>query len=139
MTYVPVDMRRQVIERASGCCEYCLLHGDDADLAFHIEHIVAVSHGGQTLLNNLALSCPRCNLFKGSNVAAADPETGDPTFLFHPRRHQWSEHFRLEGIQIIPLTAEGRVTVSILRLNELERLSERESLMAIGHYPCTPI
>ena len=96
MSYVPADLRRLVIERAGGCCEYCRIHQDDSDLSFHSEHIIAVSQGGKTTSDNLALSCPHCNLLKGSNIAAADPETGDPTFLFHPRRHQWNQHFWVE-------------------------------------------
>jgi hypothetical protein len=84
----------------------------------------------------LALSCSRCNLFKGSNIAAADPETGNPTFLFHPRRHGWDEHFELHGAVIHPLTSEGRVTVFLLRLNLSERIEERELLVELGVYPC---
>ena len=107
MSYVPVQLKRQVIERAGGCCEYCRLNEDDSDVAFHIEHIIAVSHSGKTEENNLALSCARCNFHKGSNIAAADPQTGDPTFLFHPRRHNWDEHFFLTNIRIEPITPEG--------------------------------
>src|SRR5688572_23402935 len=136
MTYIPVELRRQVVERANRCCEYCRLHQDDSDLTFHAEHIIATSHGGKTSLENLALSCPRCNLLKGSNIAAADPETGDPTFLFHPRRHQWEDHFILDGTQITPLTAEGRATIFILRLNEAERIEQRELLISLDRYPC---
>ena len=136
MSYVPADLRRLVIERAGDCCEYCRLHRDDSDLGFHIEHIIAVSHGGKTVGDNLALSCPRCNWLKGSNVAAADPETDEPTFLFHPRRHVWDQHFWLERTIIQPLSPEGRVTVFLLRLNESERLDQRELLIRLGRYPC---
>lgn len=136
MTYVPADLRRLTIERAVNCCEYCHLHEDDSDFTFHIEHIVALSHGGQSVGNNLAFSCPRCNLLKGNNIAAADPNTGDPTFLFHPRRQQWDDHFRLAGTEIEPLTPEGRATVFILRLNEPERLEQREMLLQLNRYPC---
>jgi len=137
MTYVPADLRRLVLDRAGGCCEYCRVHQDDMDVAFHIEHIIAVSHGGKSINSNLALSCPRCNLLKSSNIAAADPETGEPTFLFHPRRHDWDKHFRLDGVMIIPLTSEGRATVFILRLNEAERLEQRELLFKLKRYPCS--
>jgi HNH endonuclease len=136
MTYVPADLGRLTIERAGGCCKYCLLHQDDSDFSFHIEHIIAVSHGGKTDAPNLAFSCARCNLLKGSNIAAADPDSGDPTFLFHPRRHQWSDHFRLGGTIIEPLTPEGRASVLILRLNEAERLEQREILILLGRFPC---
>lgn len=109
---------------------------DDSGLGFHIEHIIAISHGGQTVVNNLALSCSRCNLYKGVNIAAADPDTGDPTFLFHPRRHNWHNHFQLDGAFIQPLTSEGRATVFVLRLNDAQRMEQRSLLIELGVYPC---
>jgi HNH endonuclease len=136
MTYIPADLRRLVHERAAGCCEYCHMSQDDTDITFHIEHIIAEAHGGLTVATNLALSCARCNLYKGSNIAAADPQTGDPTFLFHPRRHRWEDHFNLDGAYILPLTPEGRATVFLLRLNEPERMEQRELLVRLGSYPC---
>jgi hypothetical protein len=38
------------------------------------------------------------------------------------------EHFAYEGEAILGLTAEGRTTVSLLRLNSDERLLERRSV-----------
>jgi 5-methylcytosine-specific restriction endonuclease McrA len=47
-TYIPVVLRRQVYERAKGCCEYCLIP-DVATFAPHeIDHIIAEKHGGRT-------------------------------------------------------------------------------------------
>ena len=136
MSYIPASLKRQVIERAGGCCEYCRIHEDDSDTRFHIEHIIAITHGGKTILENLALSCSRCNWLKGSNIAGADPQTDEPTFLFHPRRHHWDDHFDIEDVQIIPKTPEGRVTEFILRLNESMRVEHRQLLIQFNHYPC---
>lgn len=136
MSYVPARVRAIVVERAGGCCEYCRVSQNTSDVAFHVEHIIAVSHGGKTVENNLALSCLRCNLYKGTNIAAADPQTDEPTFLFHPRRHQWAAHFRLDGASIEPLTPEGRATVLVLRLNDPERVQQRDLLLQFDHYPC---
>jgi 5-methylcytosine-specific restriction endonuclease McrA len=61
MTYVPADLRRRIIERASGCCEYCRTQEDDSGAVYHVEHIIAVSHGGETVEDNVAYSCARCN------------------------------------------------------------------------------
>jgi hypothetical protein len=109
---------------------------DDSDISFHIEHIIALSHGGRSDAENLCLSCVHCNLLKGTNVAGADPETGNPTFMFHPRRQTWEDHFRLEGSLIEPLTPEGRVTVFLLHLNDAERIEERQTLRELIRYPC---
>lgn len=43
-------------------------------------------------------------------------------------------HFRLHGFVIEPLTAEGRVTARILRLNIDKRVVERRALMRAGRY-----
>lgn len=136
MTYIPADLRREVVLRARGCCEYCRRGQDDVLFTFHIEHIISEKHGGKTDLSNLALSCPSCNAYKGTDIAGADPETGLPTFLFHPRQQRWEEHFRLDDAVIQPLSAEGRVTVLLLRLNSLRHLAERRLLLRARRYPC---
>jgi hypothetical protein len=138
VTYVPAELRRRIIELSGDCCEYCRTPHDigTAQQNYHVEHIIAESHGGVTIEANLAFSCPKCNLYKGTNIATADPETGEPTFLFHPRRHQWGDHFRLDGALIEPLTPEGRATVFVLQLNAPERVEKRLALILLGRYPC---
>lgn len=136
MTYIPREIRQRVIERANGCCEYCRMQVADRLLPFELDHIIAEKHGGATELDNLCLACFRCNGFKGSDIASADPETGKATFLFHPRRQQWEDHFRLEDAVIQPLTPEGRVTVKLLRLNDSIQVAQRAALTAAGRYPC---
>jgi 5-methylcytosine-specific restriction endonuclease McrA len=136
MTRIPVELRRQVIERAGGCCEYCRMKVADRLLPFEIDHIIAEKHGGATNPDNLCLACYRCNSFKGSDIASADPETGEATFLFHPRQQRWEDHFRLDNAVIKPLTAEGRVTMFLLRLNLSIQIVQRTALIAEGRYPC---
>jgi hypothetical protein len=104
-------------------------------LSFEIEHIVAEKHGGPTPADNLALACPYCNRFKGTDLGSLDPETGQLAPFFNPRTQQWFEHFRLEGAVIVPLTPAGRVTVAILHINHPDRMQERQRLIGIGKYP----
>ncbi len=92
---------------------------------FHIEHIVARQHGGLTRLDNLALACWQCNLKKGPNLSGIDPETGQIIRLFHPRIHNWAEHFvfrelksKAGTIELAGLTEIGRATIGVLELNE---------------------
>lgn len=48
---------------ADGKCAYCGIKvGND----YHVDHIKPFVLGGKTELNNLAISCPACNLKKGS-------------------------------------------------------------------------
>ena len=54
---------------------------------------------------------------------------------FHPRRYRWNDHFVLLGAVIEPLTAEGRATARLLKLNLDRRVIERQLLVAVGRYP----
>jgi glutaredoxin len=130
MSYVPAVLRQQVIERADSKCEYCLFPQSLSFLAFEMEHIIAQKHGGATTAENLALACPYCNRAKGTDLGSLDPETGQLTPFFNPRTQRWAAHFRLDGAAILPLTDEGRVTATILQLNQSERMQERARLMA---------
>lgn len=113
------EVRQAVRSRASLCCEYCGLHEGDSPLVSHqIEHIVPRKHGGTDDFDNLALACIACNLYKGPNLSGIDAHTGLVTPLFHPRRDRWHEHFRFDGLEITGLTATGRATVAVLRLND---------------------
>jgi hypothetical protein len=135
MTYISASLRRLVIERAVNGCEYCLIHQDDNFFPFEVDHVIAEKHGGETVPENLCLSCPDCNAHKGSDIGSIDRETGNLTFLFNPRSQIWAEHFRLNGAEIEPLTPEGRVTVGLLQLNHPDRLAERSAMLLLNRYP----
>ncbi|MGE0128170.1 MAG: HNH endonuclease [Blastocatellales bacterium] len=128
-------MRRLVINRAGGLCEYCLIHQDDRPETHPIDHVIALKHGGRTEEKNLALACAICNNNKGSDLATIDPLSGEIVPLFNPRTQNWDDHFELFGAQIIGRTAIGRATVALLRLNDDERLSYRQSLVNAKRYP----
>jgi hypothetical protein len=132
-TYIPADLRRLVRARAGDCCEYCLVPEWMTFAAHWIDHIVAEKHGGRTQADNLANCCVLCNQRKGSDLSSIDPETGELAELFHPRRHCWTDHFRLlaDG-RVEPLTPAGRVTVRLLQLNHSDRVAERANLLAGG-------
>ena len=134
-TYIPTALWQIVQERAGGRCEYCLYPQDVSFLAFEVEHVIAKKHGGATAVDNLALACPYCNRFKGTDLGSLDPETGQLTPFFNPRTQRWADHFRLDGARIVPLTPEGRVTVAILQLNHPDRIVERRRLIQAGKYP----
>ena len=93
-----------------------------------IDHIIAEKHGGETNAENLALTCWRCNRYKGSDLGSFDPETGNFSFLFNPRKQEWKLHFKFSEVMIVGLTPEGRTTVKLLQMNKEERLAERKKL-----------
>lgn len=130
---IPIELRRAVSKRARGRCEYCRIHESAVFLIHQIDHIVARKHGGETSLDNLALSCALCNKHKGSDIASIEPEAGAIVALFHPRRDSWDEHFALaQDGAIIPRTVVGRVTVRLLSMNHPDRVAERKLLFASG-------
>lgn len=114
----PVSLQRRVRERAAELCEYCRIMQAYQEATFHIDHIVPRSAGGQSVFQNLALSCVSCSLRKGARQAADDPETGQTVPLFNPRRDTWSEHFQVsDDGWFIGLTPTGRATLSLLKMN----------------------
>lgn len=92
-------------------------------------------HRGETVADNLCLSCLDCNRAKGSDFGSFDPETEYVTLLFNPRTQKWKDHFRLDGGRIIPISPEGRVTVFVLDLNAEMRVRARQTLLEAGLYP----
>lgn len=135
MTYVPARLRGWVVARARQRCEYCLVHSEFAIFAHEIDHVIARKHGGATTAGNLAYACAQCNRFKGSDVAAPDPQSGDIVPLFNPRAQKWHAHFELDGPVIVPVSAIGRATERLLQLNQIDRLLLRKELIALGRYP----
>lgn len=132
---VPTEIRRLVNERAAFCCEYCLMPQTFSLKKHEPDHIIPIQHGGTTEEQNLALACMRCNRYKGPNLGSIDPQTGDFVPFYNPRKQKWSEHFAMENGYINPLTAEARVTVKILRINDASRIKERVILIDAGIYP----
>ena len=48
---------------------------------------------------------------------------------------RWDDHFVLRVAVIEPLTAEGKATARLLKLNLDKRVVERQLLAAVGRYP----
>jgi hypothetical protein len=98
------------------------------------DHVIAEKHGGPTSLENLAWSCFYCNRSKGSDLASIDPISQKVAVLFHPREQRWNRHFRLNGALIEGITSSGRATVTLLHMNDPERVAYRLGLIEIGRY-----
>jgi hypothetical protein len=121
--------RELVRDRANHRCEYCRLPQSAVTRApFHVEHIIARQHGGTDAPANLALACDRCNLFKGPNLTAIDPESGDVVRLFDPRKDVWDEHFGQTNYVVVGLTPAGRATAHLLKMNAEARVAQRAAL-----------
>ena len=125
-------LAEQVRKRARDRCEYCLLPQSAHVRTFPIDHIIAQQHNGPTSLENLALSCVRCNSHKGPNIAGMDPATGQMVRLFHPRQDDWTEHFEFSGPYLVGRTPIGRATIGVLTINDPDYVLLRESLIEEG-------
>jgi HNH endonuclease len=132
--YIPDAYRLIVLERAHYLCEYCLVHHHDNVYKHQIDHIISLKQGGITHPDNLASTCIFCNRYKGTNVGAWLP-IDRFVRLYNPRIDKWFEHFEWDGPLILPRTESGEASVKILRLNDLDRLIERDLLIKEGRYP----
>jgi hypothetical protein len=141
---VSEGLRRQITERAGGCCEYCHLPTTGQVGRFPIDHVVPRSLGGPTALDNLALSCPSCNSHKWAHTTAHDAATAADVPLFNPRTQEWSDHFHWSAQSPVVLegkTPTGRATVVALQMNHPEMVLVRTLLRRLGIVfdPGTPI
>jgi len=125
---------RSVWDRANKRCEYCHMPAGASRGPFHVDHIVARQHGGQTDLNNLALACGYCNRRKGPNIAGRDPETSGIVPLFNPWHDRWADHFEWNGPDLIAKTAIGRTTIQVLAIDHPGLRIIRASLREEGVY-----
>jgi len=56
MRSIPAHLRRLVLQRSGGRCEYCQLSQAGQEATFHIDHVTPVASGGQTVADNSALA-----------------------------------------------------------------------------------
>ena len=134
---VSAQLRLQAHARAEGRCEYCQTPEELTVTTFEVDHIVPLSAGGATVLDNLCLACPACNRHKAARQSAPDPETGQSVPLYHPRQQEWSVHFAWseDATQIMGLTPTGRATVEALQMNRPRMVRLRNLWMKMGRRP----
>lgn len=129
------ETRRQVRERATHRCEYCLLpQAASPFFTFHIEHILATQHIQDDSLDNLCLACPHCNLHKGPNLTTVDPVSRELIPLFHPRKQEWRDHFTVEDARIEGLSETGAATSRLLKMNDADQVEIRARLIFRGEF-----
>jgi 5-methylcytosine-specific restriction endonuclease McrA len=121
-----------------GACEYCRLLEAATGVTFHIEHVRPRSRGGLTAMNNLALSCPGCNLAK-AELTIGEDQSGRAQRLFNPRDFEpwvigWHLHFALdrETGAILARTPVGEATILALRMNSARRMFARRLQVEAG-------
>lgn len=137
MSNLSENLRQQVRNRAGNRCEYCFSHQDYVMGKLQIDHVFPVSKGGKNTEDNLCLACELCNQYKWTKTTGLDPETGSNVGIFNPRKQKWEEHFSWseDGTRIIGLTACGRATIVVLKLNNSLALTVRRNWVRAGWHP----
>lgn len=130
-------LKEVVFNIANGLCEYCKSPANISTQSFVIEHIKPKSKNGETIPENLALSCQGCNNYKYNKTSGIDTITNEEVKLFHPREQEWNLNFAWsdDGIEIVGLSANGRVTIDALKLNRTELKNLRMLLAQVGKHP----
>jgi len=146
---------RQIVRlRARDACEYCL-HPTAGQ--FEIDHVIpgglwtgyvagrltaalrpVAGRRGPDHLDNVAWSCPFCNVGKRQRVTHRIG--GEAARLFDPRHDTWAEHFRFMNnyLFIVGITPIGVATQRILSLNAGDiggPLGMRHDSVVAGRYP----
>jgi hypothetical protein len=105
--------------------------------SFSVEHVTPRSRDGEFSWDNLALACQGCKNHKYLRTEARDPVSGNIVPLFHPRRHQWRDHFawNADATLIIGLSPTGRATVASLQLNREGLVNLRKILVGANEHP----
>lgn len=130
-------VRQRVRAAAGDRCGYCLSPQHLVMGRLEIEHIIPRALGGGDDESNLWLSCSLCNRYKGAQIEAADPLTGEVVPLYNPRTDNWHEHFSwgADGAKIVGLTAMGRATATALKLNNEVAVEVRRNWVLAGWHP----
>lgn len=138
-SYVPAALKRSVRIQFADRCAYCQTAEALTVTTFEIEHIVPLAEGGATELTNLCLSCPTCNRHKATHTTAIDPQTRESVPLFHPQQELWEKHFswNIEATELIGLTAIGRATIELLKINRPQMVRVRKMWVKMGEHPPT--
>ncbi len=129
------ELRNAVAHRANHFCEYCLIHEEDTIYGCQVDHVISLKHGGATTLANLAYACAFCNRLKGSDIGSILWSTQSFIRFFNPRTDLWGDHFKVDDAIIRPISDIGKATTQILGFNNIDRVIERQTLIAIGRYP----
>ena len=128
--------REKVRQRANFLCEYCHTNERWQYVRFTIDHVIP---NDDDSIENLALACFHCNRFKSNKTEIFDNQENEIVSLFNPRRQNWKEHFEWskDGLQIVPKTSIGRITIAVLQLNRERILRIRKADIAVNRHPPT--
>ncbi|MEQ1603585.1 MAG: HNH endonuclease signature motif containing protein [Pyrinomonadaceae bacterium] len=131
------DLDVKIRAAAKNRCGYCLVPQKLISYTLEIEHLIPKSKGGETVEENLWLSCRQCNLNKAAKTVGFDLVTFKRVAIFNPREQFWHEEFvwSPDATEIIGITPCGRATVTALKLNSDIHVIARGFWRLTGVFP----
>lgn len=134
---IPEPLRDLVRQKANFLCEYCHTAEHWQLTRFTIDHILPISLGGTDNQENLALACFHCNRRKSNKISVLQTGDAEEVQLFNPRTMLWSDHFiwSRDAVTIVPLTAIGKATIRLLRLNDPRLAQLRYDDLLVERHP----
>lgn len=126
--------RDDMYEKQNKLCAYCRIHVPLACVPLHREHIVYKDEHPQWMFlpENLCISCPVCNDFKGTTEVLENPKTSTyPTTsngfkIIHPIYDRYTDHIELiGGILYKGKTKKGIFTIETCHLYRVGLAAER--------------
>jgi HNH endonuclease len=126
-----------VAARAVYRCEYCHAPETVFNFPFKVEHILPQARGGSDDLDNFALACHACNLFKSDFETGQDQVSQAEVSLFPPRRDSWEQHSGVDtnDATIFGIPPVGRATVGRLQMNRPRQITVRCRWIQLGLFP----
>ena len=124
------DMYKKQYKR----CAFCRIHIPTGCVHMHRDHIVYKDAHPQWMFlpENLCVSCPICNEFKGTTEVLTNPKTAvypkdsNGFKIIHPLYDRYSEHIELlNGILYKGKTAKGVFTIETCHLYRVDLAEER--------------
>lgn len=135
--FISDTLRQRVRETAKQRCGYCLTQEAVIGMPLEVDHIIPVSCNGSSAEENLWLACRMCNRYKSNHIEGFDEVTSQQVALFNPRTQQWKEHFDWSnnGMYLNDRTPIGRVTITVLQLNNPFVVRSRQTWVEWGWHP----
>ena len=128
------NLRKDMYNKQNKLCAFCRIHVPLACVPMHREHIVYKNEHPQWMFlpENLCVSCPTCNEFKGTTEVLENPQTtsypkSSAGFkIIHPLHDRYSDHIELlGGILYRGKTAKGIFTINTCHLYRVGLAEER--------------
>lgn len=136
------NLRQDMYMKQNELCAYCRIHVPPSCVPMHCEHIVYKNKYPQWMFlpENLCVSCPCCNRFKGTTEVLVDPQTKKYPHnsrgfkIIHPIYDNYSEHIELIGDIIYRgKTEKGVFTIMTCHLYRVGLAIERVEYLCRAH------